>query len=236
MSFRTTKQAKMKRRLFVLALALLPLRAQAQVPAPVPLLRPAAAPAPAPGITVVGMVQRRIPVREVRFTAFARGSADERGVLEAMRKAGIADASVGTPSGGFMQGNMAMLRGTIADVSVEKLDAIAAAAAAYVRAHPGASIDNVQFYAPSLGCAKLEVPVRLEALAEARRRGEAIAAATGVGLGEVTSVIEAGGCPGGGDGVTGPPVDASTLTATLGLSETVTYAIAPAGGARRRPL
>lgn len=224
----------MKLGVLALALALFPLSAEAQIT--VPPIVPIPRPAPVPGITVTGTAQQRIGVRQVRFVAYARGASDERGVLEAMRNAGVTDPSVGSPPGTFVRDNVAIVRGTILQVSAEKLDALAAAAAAYVRAHPGSSIDNVQFYAPLAGCATLEAPVRLEALAEARRRAEAIAAATRVTLGEATALAEGGGCPGGGDAVSGPPVDTSTLTTTLSVTETVTYAIAPVSGARRRPL
>jgi len=223
-----------KVRAMVLSLALFPMAADAQgVPRPVPV--PVSG-GQATGISVMGAAQQRVPVRGVRFIAYARGAEDEHGVLQAMRAAGITDATVGSPSGGLVSGNVAILRGAIPEVTKAKLDAVAGAAAAYVRDHPGTAIDNVRFFALSEDCVKLEGTVRVAALAEARRRAEAIAAATGVTLGQVIRVAEAGGCVPDSEMVGGAPVDAATLTTSLTVTESVTYEIAGTGGARRRPL
>ncbi|HYZ14847.1 MAG TPA: SIMPL domain-containing protein [Candidatus Acidoferrum sp.] len=221
-------------------LTLLPLAAGAQMMGPMPVttpyFRPAVASPPSSGITVVGASIQRVPVRDVRFIAFARGAADQQAVLDAMRGAGITDGSVTSAQGVVVGGNVAMLRGTITQVSRAKLDAIGAAAAAYVRAHPGASIDNVQLFAAASGCEEMEGKARTAALAEAHRRAEAIAAGSASRLGVVTGVDEGGGCPASGDSGNGLPVDASSLTTSVTVTETVTYAIVPPSGSLRRPL
>jgi Protein of unknown function (DUF541) len=226
----------MRKLVLGLALALVPSVADAQIGVPRPVPQMDAPPSQGGGISVTGSAQQRLAVRELRFIAYAHGPSDERGVLDAMRGAGIVDASVGSPLGGFGSGNTAVLRGTIREVSKAKLDAIAMAAAAYVRAHPGASIDNAQFFASSADCAKMEDSARIAALGEARRRADAIAAATKLNVGSVIRVAENGGCLPWSDGPGGPQVDAASLTATLTVTEFVTYAIVQPDGSRRRPL
>ncbi len=229
----------MKMRLAILLLALVPLAGAAQpVPDSPPVGLPIGrgAPPPPAGITVFATAQQRVAVRQVQFIAYAHGNLDEAGALAAMRAAGIDDPSVGSPGPILAPGNRALLRGTIRNASRAKLETIAAAVGSYVRDHPAVGVDSVQFFAPLVGCPELEAPVRARALAEARRRAEAIAAAAGVALDGVSAVAESGGCPAVGENVSGPQVDPTTLTTSLSVAETVTFAIVPQGGARRRPL
>ncbi|HEY4440170.1 MAG TPA: SIMPL domain-containing protein [Candidatus Elarobacter sp.] len=227
----------MKTRIAIAVLVLFPLAAGAQVPVPVrqPVTGPAA------GITVLGRASVRVPVRTVRFLAYARGIADEQDVLSAMRSAGVEDPILGP--GGFGNGSngQTLVRGTITGASRAKLERIAAAAADYVRAHPGLALDNVQF-APRLDdCATFEETARTQAIADARRRAGAIAAAAGLALGPVTGVNENGGCQPEQDppffNGPGAGLDVATLTSALQLTEVVTFAAAPVEQpARRHPL
>jgi uncharacterized protein YggE len=131
------------------------------------------------------------------------------------------------------------MRGTVRNVTRAKLDALGRAAVAYMAAHPGAALDSVSFTVPSEACAAHEEEARGAAIADARRRAQAIAALTGVVIQGVTYVSENGGCPLTSEGFNGPPaqLDLGTLTSTVVMNESVTFAIAPASGSLpRRPL
>ncbi|MDQ6925906.1 MAG: hypothetical protein M3154_06695, partial [Candidatus Eremiobacteraeota bacterium] len=159
----------MKKRLVVLALVLLPLAASAQAPA-VPFRIPGSA----GGITVNGHGSVAVAVKTVQFTAQVRGVADEAGALAAMRAAGIDDPLVGPAGPQISAGNQALLRGTIRGVTRAKLDRMGEAAASYVSAHPGSAVDNVVFN-PVLGdCAASEQAARAAAMADARRKADAL--------------------------------------------------------------
>jgi uncharacterized protein YggE len=220
----------MNKRLAVLAIVLLPLAASAQVPPRVPS---------AGGITVGGSGSVRIAVKTVQFTAQARGVADEANALAAMRAAGVEDPSIGPAGARIGNGTQVLVRGTVRDVSAAKLQRIEAAAAVYMAAHPGAAVENVAFSPRLDDCATSEQTARAAALADARRKADAIAALAGVAIDGVAAVNETGGCP-----ATGPepgygpgPFDLGTLTSTVIVYEYVTFAIsANAGPARRRPL
>lgn len=220
----------MKKRLAVLALVLLPLAASAQAP---PRVGSAA------GITVGGSGSVRIAVKTVQFTAQVRGVVDEASALAAMRAAGIEDPSIGPAGMRIATGTQVVARGTIRDVTTAKLERVGNAATAYVAAHPGAAIESVGFIPRLDDCARSEQVARTAALADARRKADAIAALAGVALDGVASVNETGGCPaispepGYGPG----PFDVGTLTSTITVYEYVTFAIsANAGPTRRRPL
>ncbi len=236
MSAGATNEQTMMKRLAFLAFALLPLPASAQIE---PLARPFTPPMAGAGITVGGRGVARIAVKTVQFVAFVRGNPDEAGALAAMRAAGIEDAAVGPIGAQVSNGNQTLLRGIVRDVSRAKLDRINEAAAAYVRAHPGASVDNVNFSARVDDCSGPEQTARTAAFAEVRRKAQAIAALAGVALDGIAAVNETGGCPVSQDNPfvnAGLPLELATLTATVSVSETVTFAVSPAGGARRRPL
>jgi hypothetical protein len=221
----------MKKRLAIAVLVLVPLAASAQVP-----VRGTGG---AAGIVVTGRGVVRTPVKVVRFMAQARGPADEPSILAALRNAGVDDPVIGPPGPNVWvnSNSSTAVRGTIRDVSEAKLDKIGLAAAAYVRAHPGTVIESIQFSARIEDCAAIEQTARLAALADARRRALAIAAASGVTLDAVAAVSENGGCPIETDQFNGSqPLDLGTLTTTVTMFESVTYAITPAEGARRRPL
>jgi hypothetical protein len=195
-----------------------------------------------PGITVTGRAVVRATVKTVQFTAMARGALDEATVLSALRTAGIEDPLIG-PTGGqlFLSNNgPTTLRGTIHDVSRAKLDGIERAAAAFIVAHPGVALDNVQFTARPDDCDAVEQGARTAALGDAHRKAQAIAGSAGVALGEPLAVAESGGCPLAGDQIgqqNGPGAfDLGALTVSIAVTETVTYAIDPAGSTRRHVL
>jgi len=226
----------MMRRAAVFALALLPLAASAQ---PVPM-RPGAPGSSPQGITVQGRATVRYAVKTVQFVGTAHGNPDEAGALAAMRAAGVDDPVVG-PLGSQMNSNApTILRGTVRDVSQAKLARLSRAAADYGRAHPGASLDRVDFFAAPETCAPHEQEARSAALADARRKAQALAALAGVTLEGVVAVNEAGGCPSPADSgypmaaQYGQPIDIGTLTASVAITEYVTFAISQGTPANRR--
>jgi hypothetical protein len=177
------------------------------------------------------------------FFAQTRGNADEPAVLAAMRAAGIDDPVIGPAGSQINNSPQTMLRGTVRDVTRAKLDRIAHAGLAYVLAHPGTAVDNVNFFAVADGCAQHEQEARVAAIADARRKAQALAALADVALDGIATVNENGGCPATGDvpmqgyGPSGLPLDLGTLTATISITENVTFAISsPPPPARRRTL
>jgi len=218
----------MKMRLAVLAIVLLPLAANAQgVPARVP--------APG-GITVQGTGSVRVPVKVVQLTAQVRGIVDEANALAALRAAGVEDPVIGPNGSRVGSGTQVLVRGTIRGVTHAKLDGIGAAATAYVASHPGIAIDNVSFSARLDDCVPSEQTARAAALADARRKADAIAALTGVSVDGVATVTENGGCPGTADSGYGGQgqFDLGTLMTTIVVSEYVTFAISPGTPSTRR--
>ena len=238
-------------RLVVFA-CLIPLATSAQTPAAPPVrtaqfapplmpVGPVARPgAPATGgIVVQGRGVARVAAKTLGFTAAARGPAQDDAVVAAMKAAGIDDAAVGVPGPQiFLGGNQpTQLRGSIRNASAAKLASIARAASAYLQSHPGTAIDSVQFFARLDDCAVVEQTARAAALADARRKAQAIAASASVGLGSVTGVVETGGCT--SDGSPLDPggrqyVDLDTLTASVTVVESVTFAVAPPDASQRR--
>jgi uncharacterized protein YggE len=223
----------MKKTLAIAILVLVPLAATAQAPP--------RGTGSAGGIVVTGRGVVRTPVKVVRFVAQVRGAADERSALAALRSAGIEDPVIG-PAGPnvWMGGNASTaVRGTIRDVSPAKLDKIRLAAVEYLRAHPGTTLESIQFGAHFDDCVPVEQSARLAALADARRRALAIAAASGVTLDAVAAVSESGGCPIESEQYqfnNSSPLDLGTLTTTVTMFESVTYTIASGEASRRRPL
>lgn len=226
----------MKTRLAVLCLTLLPLAASAQAPLRIP--NGAAGAAGVPGISVGGYGQARFPVKTLGFVAYVRGPADEAGALAAMRAAGIDDPVIGPPGSQIsMNGpGPTMLRGTIRDVTAAKLERIGKAAVSYVLAHPGSTVDNVNFIPRYDDCAAHEQTARAAAVADARRKAQAVAELAGVTIEGVVAVNESGGCPSASDAPFGPggPVDMSTLTTTISVYENVTFGIVQGGNSVRR--
>lgn len=227
----------MKKRFAILALALLPLAASAQAP-PTRMPPAGSSAAATAGIAVAGTGTARFTVKTVSFVAFVRGPADEAGALAAMRAAGIEDPVIG-PVGGNVSFNgpgVTSVRGTIRDVTAAKLERIAQAAASYMRAHPGSTVDNVNFIPRLDDCIAHEETARKAALAEARRKAQAIAELAGVTIEGVLSVAENGGCPGPSDSpfINGGPFDISTLSTTISVYENVTFSIVQGGNSVRR--
>jgi hypothetical protein len=223
---------KMKKRVAIAVLVLVPLAASAQVP-----VRGTGG---AGGIVVMGRGVVRTPVKVLRFMAQARGPADERSVLAALRSAGIDDPVIGPPGPNVWVGSNSptAVRGTIRDVSQAKLAKIGLAAADYVRAHPATLLESIQLTPRIEDCAPIEQAARLAALGDARRRALAIAAASGVTLDAVVAVNENGGCPIESDQFNSSQqaFDLGTLSTTVTMFESVTYAIGSGEGSRRRPL
>ena len=220
----------MKKRLAVLAMVLLPLAADAQG-GPGPRLPGAG------GITVQGTGSVRIPVKTVQLTAQVRGIVDEANALAALRAAGVEDPAIGPSGPRVGNGTQVLVRGTVRGATHVKLDRIGAAATAYVALHPGISIDNVVFSARLDDCAQPEQTARAAALADARRKADAIAALAAVSIDGVASVNESGGCPAatvdtsyGGQG----QFDLGTMTTTIVVYEYVTFAISPGTASTRR--
>jgi hypothetical protein len=152
-----------------------------------------------------------------------------------MRAAGIEDPSIGPPIPRVSSGSPVLVRGTVRDVTHAKLERIGAAAAAYVASHPGAVVDNVGFVPRLDDCAATEQAARAAALAEARRKADAIAALAGLSIDAVAAVSESGGCPSFDNAFNGPgQFDLGTLTTTLTVTEYVTYAISPGTPSTRR--
>ena len=225
-------------RFAVLALALVPLAASAQ---PMPMRAPGGVVPATAGITVQGHGTVRYPVKSVSFIAQARGNPDEAGALAMLRGAGVDDPTLGPIGSQLYNGPQTTLRGTIHDVTRAKLDRLAKAAADYVRAHPGANVDNVNFFTTSEGCVAHEQEARTAAVADARRKAQALAALAGVTIEGVAGVYESGGCPSAEGaqpyGPQGVPIDLGTLTASVYVVDTVTFTIAQgAPGTRRRTL
>ncbi|BDE07299.1 hypothetical protein WPS_25750 [Vulcanimicrobium alpinum] len=239
----------------VVCACLIPLATSAQTPAAPPVRMAQIAPPMMPvmpvahppalaggGIVVQGRGVARVAAKMLGFTAAARGPAQDDSVLAAMKAAGIDDAAVGIPGPQISLGpnQPTQLRGTIRNASPAKLASIARAASAYVQSHPGTAIDGVQFFARLDDCAMVEQTARAAALADARRKAQAIAASASVGLGSVAGVVETGGCA--SDGSPLDPsgrqyVDVDTLTARVSVVESVTFAIAaPDASQRRRAL
>jgi len=182
----------MKTRLAILAIILLPLAANAQG-GPVPRGSGIG------GISVQGTGSVRIPVKTVQVAAQVRGVIDEPGALAALRAAGVEDPVFGTNGPRIGSNTQLFVRGAIRAVTRAKLDHIGEAAVAYMAAHTGTTIDNVMFSARLEDCAQPEQTARAAALADARRKADAIAVLAGVSIDGVATVNENGGCPATGE-------------------------------------
>jgi uncharacterized protein len=132
--------------------------------------------------------------------ALARNSAQMEGVLAALKAAGIADQDIqtqdvsvwpkydtmGQDAGGYTARNSAT-------VTIHEL----AKAGAVIEAATRAGANEVS--GPMLSSSrreKLEAQALEAAVDNARKKGEALAQAAGVGLGRVTAMVEGGGTPG----------------------------------------
>ena len=89
-----------------------------------------------------------------------------------------------------------------------------------------AGVTGVHYFGLAADCPAIEARAREAALADARRRAEAIATNGSVRLGERTTVVEGGGCPRPGPFGGAYAIDTETLSMSVPVSETVTYAIA----------
>lgn len=219
-----------------LALALAPSGAESQVVSTTSVFAGGAIPAvqrslALPGISVFGSAQVRIPAQQVTISALAPGFSDSAEVLAMLRGAGVERPSLSAFVG--FATNQAVLRGVVRNVSRAKLDALTDAVVQYVHAHPGAAIDNLQVYTSISGCMTREESLRAHALADAHRRAASVARDARAVLGNVIAVNESGGCS-TADSILGAPVDVASLTATLGVTESVTYAILRHDSVRRR--
>jgi uncharacterized protein YggE len=213
----------MKRLLAAALAAIVPVAANAQAGPP---------PRPVAGITVLGHGAATMPVRDLAFVAIVRGNVDDADVVAMLRGAGVEHPTAGIETAQFNANTPTVVRGVVHDVSAARLEQLAKTAGAFVRAHSGATIDSIRFVPQLSGCDAVEESARVVALAQARRRAAALAAASGAGLGAVVRVSEAGGCPSSDENrapyLASPDWFAmATLTATVSLYETVTFAITP---------
>ncbi|HTW85861.1 MAG TPA: SIMPL domain-containing protein [Candidatus Sulfotelmatobacter sp.] len=213
----------MKALVFAALAAVVPAAAVAQARLPISQHPPA-------GITVTGHGTVTVRVQQLWFVALVRGTADEQSIRAALEAAGIDNVSIGSEGSAVFPNAPTAVRGMIHDVSPLRLDQVRAAAADFVRTHPGTTIDNIRFTPPLVGCAtNFEQPARENAMADARRKAEALAAASQVSLGAIVAVDESGGCPtidpGSVMSAGQTNFNLTTLTAAVNVTETVTYAI-----------
>jgi hypothetical protein len=181
------------------------------------------------GITVYAMGTSEALAHDVNVVVYVRGgTGTDTEAIAAMRAAGIENPTVTSPSYIVNANSSLALRGTIRNVSHEKLDAIGKAAFAFAIAHPGTNIDSVQFFGTSMDCPAVETQARVAAFAEAQRRARAIAALAGVKIGTPTSVTENGGCITNGQ-TSNFPVDAVTFLMRVTVNENITYSIVRPG-------
>jgi hypothetical protein len=183
------------------------------------------------GMTVRGRGSTVVHVQKVWFAAQVRGSASESDVRGVLQSAGVTDVTVGPDQPRIYPNAPTTVRGLVsADLSPAKIAQLGALAVAFVRNHPGTALDGVTFTPVIEGCEAVEGSSRRRALLDARRKAVAIAEASGAALGSVVGIDEVGGCPGDPSPYlnTASPVvfDLGALTATITVSETVTYGFA----------
>jgi uncharacterized protein YggE len=201
----------MKKLLALLILAGLPLTASGQS-APTDF---------SAGITVVGTGISSAAVKMVFARVAARDISDSGQFFAAMTAAGIEQGVVVG-----MDGTGIDVGGRIGAVTRAKLDAVTKAAGDFAAAHPPAAILGVHFFASADDCTAIEQHAREAALADALGRATAIATANGKRLGDRIALIEDGGCPRPGPLGGTRAIDIETLALTIGVKETITFAIA----------
>jgi uncharacterized protein YggE len=203
----------------VLTLAFLPLAIAAQ----------STAGPPVQGITVRGAASDAGVVRVAAVNVYVRGiEGNQDEWISVMRAAGVENPVV---VAGAVQGAPRAthtLRGTLGPATPANLMAIQAAVMTFAKTNAGAELIGVYFFGDNTECPAIEERARAGALADARRRAQAIAAVAHVSLGAPVVVDESGGCPRTGPAGGGYVVDPRTMTTRIPVVETVTFAIASA--------
>jgi len=183
------------------------------------------------GITVTGNGSASAVVSTVVVrVSMNRMAGDDGSYLVArLKAAGVADASADTGMAGGPQ--LITVHGHLTGLTKAKLDAVTRAATQFGTAVPPqfaplVGLSGVHYYGLATDCPAIEQRAREAALADARRRAEAIAANGAVHLGERVAVVESGGCQRAGPFGGAYAIDTETLSMSVPVSETVTYALA----------
>jgi uncharacterized protein YggE len=191
------------------------------------------------GITVQGHGSVHVRPDSLRFTAFLPSpgpkvtrSAYDAGVaaiVAALRKDGVADAGTSAGLNGVYlgaNGGAQMIVGSLRTPTRERAMSIYTDAAAAAAPYP-AVVANIQFTYGVDDCAPVEAKALALAIADARRRAEALAQASNVKLGGVINVTEVQM----GDTCRLVPDNPATqgvtgdVSASLAVTTTVTFAI-----------
>jgi len=110
-------------------------------------------------------------------------------LLAALRAAGVENPALDQGRGALL------VHGRFSIITRARVDAILQAASDYGKANPSMMITEVSFYGLAADCPAIEQRAREAALADARRRADAIAASGNSHLGDQVAVTEDGGCP-----------------------------------------
>jgi uncharacterized protein YggE len=195
----------------------LPVAAGAETPTQAPSQPP-------PVITATGHGIANAVVTTALVRVVAGGVADESGLVEAIRAAGVenpvAERGRPRPDGVALLG----IRGRVSDATHARLDAVAAAVTRYGKTHSGTSIVDIRFYGTAADCPAIEQRAREAALADARRRARAIAETNSTPLGAQLAVAETGGCPRVGPSGGAFAIDVATMSMRVVVEQTVTFA------------
>jgi uncharacterized protein YggE len=194
--------------------------------AALPVATFAQAPSAAPTLTVTADAVASGPVSGAIVAVIIRGGGSDAAGLEAvLAKAGVSD---------FVNDNGLLslippdfgVRGRMAAITPGAFAAIEDAAQEYARTHHGASLLRIGYYGLEVDCPAIAARARASALADAQTQAEGIASSEHIGLGNVTSVVEARGCRGGGRLAGSYAMDPKTLAMRVPVEERVTYAAA----------
>ena len=204
-----------------LILVALPVATTGQTPA-----MPPATTSTVPGIQVTGkaLVSSPVATALVRIVIHQLGDDDGNGMLARVKVAGIDGATI-DEGGGTGPGTL-LVHGRLTGITRAKLDAVSQAVRDYAANGPLHQLTVAQFYGLAADCPAIEQRAREAALADARRRAEAIAAFDNLRLGDQLAVSESGGCQPPGRFGGSFAIDVETLSMRVGVDETVTFAIA----------
>jgi uncharacterized protein YggE len=182
------------------------------------------------GITVTGNGSASAVVSSaiVRVSMNRFAGDDGSYMVSRLKAAGVADAVAEPTMAGGPQ--LIVVHGHLTGLTKAKLDAVTRAASQFGSNVPPqfaalVALSGVHYYGLATDCPAIEQRAREAALADARRRAEAIAANGAVHLGERLTVVESGGCPRAGPFGGTFAIDTDTLSMSVPVSETVTYAL-----------
>jgi uncharacterized protein DUF541 len=181
----------------------------------------------AAGIQATGRATAAAPVTAVavRVTVPTIRGGDGSDLLARVKAAGVEDAVL-ADGDGSMGPAMLLVHGRLTGATRAKIDAVSQAAGDFGKARNMPTVVSAHFYGLAADCPAIEQRAREAALADARRRAGAIAAASNVRLGETLAVVESGGCQRPGPFGGAFLIDTSTMTMRVGVDETVTFAVA----------